>query len=96
MKVLKFRPAACNDLDGIWEYSAGQWGTDQAETYLRRVQAVCLNLCDETALSQSAHQVLVDCRKAIAGSHVIYFRESADEIIVIRILHQRMDVPRHI
>jgi len=35
--------------------------------------------------------------KAMVGLHMIYFRESDDGlIVVIRILHQSMDVGRHL
>ncbi len=35
-------------------------------------------------------------RKHAVGSHVLYYRLISGEIIdVVRILHQRMDVPRH-
>jgi toxin ParE1/3/4 len=31
-----------------------------------------------------------------SGSHVIYYRKSDIDIDIIRILHQRMDVSRHL
>ncbi|WP_345770894.1 type II toxin-antitoxin system RelE/ParE family toxin [Brucella intermedia] len=33
--------------------------------------------------------------KYAVGSHVIYFREHVNTLLVVRILHGRMDVGRH-
>ena len=35
-------------------------------------------------------------RKVGVGSHVMYFRMWADTLEIVRILHWRMDVARHI
>ncbi|WP_416237369.1 type II toxin-antitoxin system RelE/ParE family toxin [Sulfitobacter sp. F26204] len=94
MKALKFRPKARTDLDGIWAYSVENWGTDQAQTYFRGIQRVLDRLIDGTGISLSAENVLERCRKVRVASHVVYFQEDSDEIVVIRILHQRMDVAR--
>nr|WP_244098424.1 type II toxin-antitoxin system RelE/ParE family toxin [Burkholderia ambifaria] len=32
----------------------------------------------------------------MVGSHVVFYRETADSLDVIRVLHQRMDVDRHL
>ncbi|WP_296615470.1 type II toxin-antitoxin system RelE/ParE family toxin [Sphingomonas sp.] len=33
MKTLAFSPAAQADVEGIWDYSADNWGPDQADRY---------------------------------------------------------------
>ncbi len=96
MKALKLRPLAQTDLDEIWHYTAERWGPSQAETYVRKLQAACTGLCDGTMISQSATHVLQGCLKIAVASHVVYFREDDTEVVVIRILHQRMDVARHL
>lgn len=96
MKTLRFRPAARSDLNEIWEHSVGHWGETQTETYIRAIQKACRELCDGVSTGLSADHVLEGCRRFPAGSHMIYFRENSAEITGIRILHQRMDVPRHI
>lgn len=36
-------------------------------------------------------------RKSLVGSHILYFRHTASGTIdIVRILHQRMDVMRHL
>ncbi len=33
MKAIAFSPAAETDIDDIWDYSADNWGPDQADRY---------------------------------------------------------------
>ena len=46
--------------------------------------------------SLSAEDTRPGYRKAACGSHMIYFRQDGDDIDVVRILHQSMDVGRHL
>jgi plasmid stabilization system protein ParE len=39
-------------------------------------------------------EVQAGLRRALAGSHVVFFREDAEAVTVVRVLHQRMDVGR--
>jgi toxin ParE1/3/4 len=89
-------PAASNDLDKIWSYSFETWGAKQATVYIRDIQTVLERLVHRTGISQTVN-VREGYKKARAGSHMIYFRRpNTDSILVVRILHQRMDVDRHL
>ena len=46
--------------------------------------------------SLTAEDIRSGYRKTACGSHMIYFRQDGDDIEVIRILHQSMDVGRHL
>nr|WP_244103058.1 type II toxin-antitoxin system RelE/ParE family toxin [Burkholderia gladioli] len=35
-------------------------------------------------------------RRYLAGSHVVFYRETTTTLDMIRVLHQRMDVDRHV
>ena len=89
-------PAARADLEEIWNYTVRHWGVAQAERYTRDIQAACEALSDGILVGRSAEDIRAGYRKVAVGSHVVYFRERADTLEVIRILHQRMDVERHI
>ena len=89
-------PAAQADLEEIWEYTARHWGTAQAERYMRDIQAACEAMSDGTVVGRSAEDIRAGYRKIVVGSHVVYFHERGGTLQIIRILHQRMDVARHI
>lgn len=94
-KLLRFTPAARADLAGIWKYTARHWDMDQADRYLDELHGICLALAIGEVASRPV-DVRPGTRKAQAGSHMVYVREGADTLDVIRILHQRQDVDRHL
>lgn len=95
MKALAFSPMAQADLDGIWEYSAAHWGPDQADSYTDVLRDACQALAGGERQGRA-----VDIRpgylKYAVGTHMVYFREQADRLEIIRILHQRQDVTRNL
>lgn len=90
-------PAARADLDDIFDYTAQQWGLDQAETYVRGLQHAIERAAADPRIGRSCDEIRPGYRKLVAGSHTLYYRLTGDGVVdVVRILHQRMDVDRHI
>ena len=89
-------PAAQVDLSEIWDYTAKHWGEVQAERYTRGIQATCEGLSDGTLVGLSAEDIRAGYRKIGVGSHVMYYREREGTLEIVRILHRRMDVSRHL
>lgn len=96
MTTFILTPAAQADVDAIWDYTAGRWGQDQAERYLRGIRDACRELATGERMSRPV-DIRAGYSKAFVGSHVLYFRgtDSAG-IVVVRILHKRMDADRHL
>ncbi|MDR0702330.1 MAG: type II toxin-antitoxin system RelE/ParE family toxin [Azoarcus sp.] len=95
MKSLVFSPAAQADMENIWDYTVTHWGLTQADNYTDDIRDAC------NALASGDRQGRpVDVRpgylKYLIGSHVVYFRDYATRLEVVRILHNRMDVDRHL
>ncbi|MEP1963696.1 type II toxin-antitoxin system RelE/ParE family toxin [Tateyamaria sp.] len=96
MTAYLLTPAARADLDDIWDYTETTWGLAQAETYLRAIDAACAGLATQVTVNQSAEHIRAGYRKAFCGRHVLYYRQNDGDTIVVRILHQRMDVDAHL
>lgn len=88
-------PRAQTDLDDIWDYTAETWGVDQAERYIRLIADSINAVATSPARGQRCDSIREGYRKYPAGSHVLFYRLSGDGIDVVRILHQQMDVERH-
>lgn len=89
-------PAAQADIDEIWTYTAERWGEDQAESYLLGIRDACVELAAGKRTSRPV-DIRDGYRKAFVGSHVLYFRgRDSAGIVVVRILHKRMDAARHL
>ncbi len=95
MKACLFTPAAAADLDAIWDYTAEYWNADQADRYTDTLRDACHDLASGRRRGQRAtvRQGYMKCRVAL---HFIYYREDASDLVVIRILHGKMDAERHL
>jgi len=97
MRRALLSPAAQADLDAIWNYTATQWGTGQAADYVRDIRDACAALARGERLSRPADEIRAGYRRCLVGAHVLFFRVTpAGDIEIVRILHQRMDVNRHL
>ncbi len=95
MKALSFSPAAEADIDGIWNYSADNWGPDQADRYTDEIQDACHVLASGRKRGRATN-VRPGYLKYPTGSHVIYFRDRADRLEIVRVLHSAQDAERHL
>lgn len=90
-------PRARTDLDDIWDYTARHWGSDQADRYVRQVVAMCTDLAAGRKQGRNAEAIRTGYFMCAAGSHILFYRFGrAGMIEVMRILHQQMDVERHL
>lgn len=96
MRVL-YRPAALDDLDRIYGATLATWGSAQAEHYLSQLRAAVERVVEhvvEHPRSGRIHEVAANEYRAVrSGRHLIFYRLDADAIVVVRILHDRMDIP---
>jgi toxin ParE1/3/4 len=88
-----FRPRAVRDIDQIWTYTAERWGAAQAERYVRAIRDVCAALAAGEATGTDASYIGPGYRRIRAGRHIVFFRRAAGAVEIVRILHERMDLP---
>lgn len=97
MKAISYRLSlqALEDLKSIWKYTKHKWSEAQAEKYTNNLIDRLENLDDKkskTINTQFGTYFLTNSEK-----HYIIFKWIDDEIyFVVRILHQQMDIKRHI
>ena len=92
----RLTPSAESDLEGIWLYTLEEWGVEQADRYTDDLAAAFCRLAEDPQLGISCDDIREGYRRRRVGRHVIYFRIADYGIDVIRVLHDRMDTPRHI
>jgi toxin ParE1/3/4 len=95
MVRLGLRPRAQQDIDQTWSYSVESFGHEKAIEYIDAIRQTLELLCRNPGLSRQAEGGRANLRKYPAGSHMIYFHMNETAIDVVRILHSRMDWPRH-
>ncbi len=88
--------AARADLKEIGRYTKKQWGAPQRVKYLTMLDGCFQDLAAKPLTGQDCSDIRSGYRKYSAGSHVIFYRQIAEDTIeVVRILHGRMDTERH-
>ena len=94
-KCIKVTAKARNDLLEIGRFTESKWGRSQRNHYLKQMDEAFNLIGDSPKIGKDRSHVLTGYRSFQQGSHVIYYRES-ETIEIIRVLHERMDVERHI
>jgi toxin ParE1/3/4 len=92
----RLAPAALRDLEGIWLYTFEQWGSEQAHRYVDEMTAAFDKLANNPQQGMPCEAIRKGYRRSGVGRHMIYFRITDYGIVVIRVLHARMDAPRHL
>ncbi|MBQ9888307.1 MAG: type II toxin-antitoxin system RelE/ParE family toxin [Bacteroidales bacterium] len=88
---------ARKDLLDIGDYTVDKWSEQQAETYVRMLLEECSTLSLKPLLGRSYDLYRPGLRGYPCGRHVIFYRIlSRDKVRIVRILHERMDFPRHL
>ncbi len=96
MAEYRLTPAAERDLETIWTHTRQQWGVEQANRYTDTLTAAFAELAQSPKTAPACDQIRPGYRRRSIERHMIYFRITAYGIAIIRILHDRMDAPRHL
>lgn len=93
----KLSKLAEDDLLAIARYSLKHWGKQRAKLYIQALDSRFEQLGQNPQLGQRRDAIKLGYFSFNEGSHVIFYKHSADDaIMIIRILHQRMDFIRHL
>ena len=96
MNACRLRPTAEADLAEIWRFTAERWDIDQADRYFATINRALSALAATPSLGRACDDIREGYRRYPAGSHVVFYQIAPDHIDVVRILHGRMDIRRHL
>ena len=94
MPKVRYSNKAVEDLTSIWEYTFAEWSESQADEYYEMLISACNRLLYPSIISSQSYDEITDGLLGVkAGHHLIFYN---NDVMVIRILHERMDVKRHL
>ena len=97
MVDVRLRPRAELDFIEIGHYSRQQWSEAQAEIYLKQLLQIIRQIGDQPKSGQKMDHVRSQYRSRRAGAHLIFYVVVSDgSVEIIRILHEKTDVVRHL
>jgi toxin ParE1/3/4 len=87
---------ALEDLNTIWEYTAEQWSTEQANKYYNEIFSVIDKICRISDMGKAIDEIKKGHRRVNMKSHMIVYKVNGTTIYIDRILHQKMDIEKHL
>lgn len=93
---VKRTPQAEADLISIFLESAQRFGTRQAEIYAAKLSACFVLLETMPAMARERLEISPPVRVHFYGSHLIVYVVEGDDILLLRILHERSDWEREL
>jgi toxin ParE1/3/4 len=89
-------PRAREDISGIATYTFETWGEPQMARYVDGLHARFKEVARFPHLGRPRDELAPGYRSIVQGSHVVFYRTTDRDLIIVRILHGRMDPDRHL
>lgn len=95
-KRIRISGPAGRDLAGISTYTRKEWGKRQRDRYLADIRHLFTRLRDVPGMGVDRSDIDGDLRSHPVGQHIVYYRDTRTALVIVRVLHQRMDPNRHL
>ena len=96
MVPYKLSNEAEQDLLDIYRYSYRAFGEKQADTYLSGLENAFHMISSNPRIGRERPDIDPTVRCIEHGKHVIFYDLYEDHVLIVRVLHGRMDVKRHL
>jgi toxin ParE1/3/4 len=93
MVKLRLAKAAERDLASIRRYSEQRHGREQADAYLRSFFGAFARLREHPLIGSARPNLPGEIRGLSCGRHVVLYKVSGTDLLVVRIVHQSQDTP---
>jgi len=90
--VFKLTPSSKSDLLEIARYTESQWGIEQRNKYLRKLDECFRLLAGNPHLGKDRSEIGSGYRSMVEGSHVIFYTIKESHIEIISIPHASEDL----
>jgi toxin ParE1/3/4 len=92
----EFTESAERDLEEVVTYTIWNWGNDRALAYVDGLETTLAVLAANPLLGVARDTIAPDLLSFPYESHIVYYQKSVHGIVILRLLHQRMDPHRHL
>ncbi|MEA3051485.1 MAG: toxin ParE1/3/4 [Sphingomonadales bacterium] len=92
MREVRLTPQAEAEVAEVRRYSRHTWGITQAKRYLTGLGRRFREIAAGTAAHRDA-EIGSGYRRCRYRRHIIIFKEEGDSVRIVRVFHERMDIP---
>ena len=96
MADYRFSRRAAIDLQAITEFTIERVGVERARRYREELKTCFAELAVNPKMGRRAEQLARGLRRFEHQSHVVFYQQSDDGVLIVRILHSRVDVVRRL
>lgn len=97
MASYRLTKKAAEDLAHIWNYTVDTWSENQADYYYHMLLDSCQDISNGRVTGKQYEGIYIGLLGLKAGKHIIFYRMiNRDVVEIVRILHERMDLKKHI
>ena len=93
---LELTEIARADLKSIRRYSLRTWGQDRTSQYMTAIRDTLKELVRGTVPTRNRDDFRPGLQMVTSGRHCIFFEADQSRVLVVRVLHDRMDYRRHL
>ena len=91
-RTLALTELARGDLEDILAYTLKSWGDDQRVIYRTAIDRVLRDLLAFPMLGAAREDLAPGCRMHRVREHLVIYRVTEQELVVLRIVHRRTDL----
>ncbi|MGQ0675354.1 MAG: type II toxin-antitoxin system RelE/ParE family toxin [Rhodospirillales bacterium] len=96
MSSYRLRALALEDIREIAQYTQQNWGIKQRDRYLDGLFRCFGNSAQTPALGMAREDIAPSLRSFRTGRHLVIYLPAEDGVQIVRVLHESMDVRRHL
>jgi len=96
MPQFVLRQEALDDLREIAAFTVQRWGKLQKDRYLRFLDAGFHLIGANPSIGKACDDLAPGYRSLPRGRHMIFYRQVAAAVEIVRVLHREMDPERHL
>lgn len=85
---------ADRDLEEIFDYTAHEFGINQAAKYVLAFDDVFELLLQNPESGRARNEIRDGLRSVVKDTHVVFYRVLMDRLRIVRILHGSRDLPK--
>ena len=93
---MRLSKLALGDLDSIYSRTVEKWGREQADRYVGDIWDAFEKVAQTPERWRLRNELYPGCRICFIGRHAILYRIHEGRVEIARVLHDAMDLPRHI
>lgn len=91
-----FSEIARGDIADILRYTSSRWGSAQTARYRIRLNRAIALISEFQFIGHELAELMKPCRAYSFGSHVIFYQQVENRVVILRVLHQQMTHKDHL